>query len=75
MLNPASSPQIYSEVPKLLALPSCHISLNIPLVIFASIAEQPPVMTLVTMRVAKLCANACGTMKIIKHAYIIYKSD
>lgn len=58
MLRPAKRPQIYRDVPKLLALPSLHMSLTMPLVMFARTPEQPPVMIRVTISVAKLFASA-----------------
>ena len=56
---------MYIEMLKLFAFPSRQTSLTTPLVMFASTPVQPPVMILVTIRVAKLWANACGTMKMI----------
>jgi hypothetical protein len=57
---------MYKEVPKLFARPAFQMSLTIPDVIFASTPEQAPVMMQVTIKVAKFCATAWGTMKIIK---------
>lgn len=44
----------------------------IPLVMLASVAEHPPVITLVTMRVAKFCATTCGMMNTINSTYMSY---
>lgn len=63
-----------SEVPKLFALPSFQMSLKIPPVMLASVAEQPPVKILVTIRVAKFGASACGMVKTMSVAYSIYGS-
>ena len=68
MFSPASSAKMYTEVLKLFALPARHMSLTIPDVIFASTPVQEPVMMRVTINVAKLCARACGMMKMIKTA-------
>jgi hypothetical protein len=68
MFNPASSAKMYKEVPKLFARPSFQMSLTIPDVIFASTPEQAPMTMRVTIKVAKLCATAWGTMKMINTA-------
>jgi hypothetical protein len=58
IFNPASSDQMYKEVPKLFARPTLQMSLTIPDVIFASTPEQAPVIMRVTTKVAKFCAAA-----------------
>jgi hypothetical protein len=57
-LSPASKHQMYTDIAKLLLLPSRHISLMIPLVMFERTPEQPPVMMRVITRVIKLWAKA-----------------
>lgn len=65
MFNPPSSPNMYSEVPKLCARPGLQISLTMPDVMLARTPEQDPVMILVTTSEAKFSAKACGMMKRI----------
>jgi hypothetical protein len=70
MLSPASNAHIYSEVLKLIDLPDFQISLTIPDVTFPSTPEHAPVMIRVVIKVAKFCATAWGTMKIIRTAWM-----
>ena len=68
MLRPERSPKMYMDVYKLLVRPAYQISLTIPEVMFASVAEHEPVTIRTTIKVAKFWATACGMMNTINTA-------
>lgn len=53
MLRPERSAKIYMDVKKLLVKPAYQMSLTIPEVMFASVAEHAPVIIRTTIKVAK----------------------